>query len=153
RHACTVEVDGGFLAAEIAAMDFAETVQALARVFLQMHPRDTDLRGAGAPARVFLSTPTADFYISKLSQRLVILRNLVALGQIGIEVILARKNRSLIDTAIQSQRRPSGELDGFAVQHRQSPRHPQAHGTNIGVGRSPEARRARAEDLRSRQKL
>jgi len=88
-----------------------------------------------------------------LGQRLVVLRNLVALGQVGIEVILARKDRCLIDAAIQRHRGQGGELDRLAVQHRQSSGHAQAHGTNIRIGRSTEARGAGAEDLSRRQKL
>src|SRR5271165_3225643 len=88
-----------------------------------------------------------------LSQRLVVLRNLVALRQIRIKIILARKDRSLIDAAIQSQSGQSSELDRLPIQNRQSPRHPQAHRTNIGIRRSPKARGAGTENLRSRQKL
>src|ERR1700685_1520994 len=88
-----------------------------------------------------------------LGQRLVVLRNLVALGQVRIEIILACKNRSLIDAAIQSHRRERGELDRFAVQYRQSSRHAQADGTDIGIWRSAKARGAGAENLRSGQKL
>ena len=88
-----------------------------------------------------------------LRQRLVVLRNLVALGQVRIKIIFPRKNRSLVDAAIQRHRRQRSELHSFLIQHRQGSRHSQANRAHIGVGRSAKTRRARTENLRRRQQL
>ena len=88
-----------------------------------------------------------------LGERLVVLRNLVALGQVGIEVILAGENRSLVDAAIQSHRRERREFHCLPVQHGQGSGQAQAHRTNVGVRRIAKAGRAGAENLRRGQEL
>ena len=52
-------------------------------------------------------------------ERTVVLRDLVALGQVGIEVVLPREDRLGMDPAAQRQGGARGELDGAAVQDRQ----------------------------------
>ena len=139
RHAAAIQIDGrGFRGLGEAFM------QALAGVFFQMHAGDADLLGAAT-----------DFDLdgAMLGQGLVILRNLVALGQVGIEIILAGENRSFVDAAVQRHGRQRGELHCFAVQHRQRSRQTQADGTNIGVGRIAEMSGAGAEDLGRGQEL
>ena len=59
-------------------------VQALARVLFHVQARDADALG---PVRAL------DLNVAVLGDRLVVLRNLVALGQVGIEVVLAREDR------------------------------------------------------------
>ena len=101
----------------------------------------------------FVPPRSLDFNEAVLGQRLVVLRNLVALGQVGIEVILAGKDRSLVDAAVQRHGREHRELHRFAVQHGQGSRQSQAHGTNVGVGRIAEMSRAGAENLGRGQEL
>ncbi len=91
--------------------------------------------------------------VSVFRQGFVELRNLVALGQIGIEVILACKNRKGIDAAIERQGSLDGHDDRLAIQHRQSSGKTQANRTGIGIGRGSELGRAAAEDLGSGQQL
>jgi hypothetical protein len=119
-------------------------VQALAGVFFEVQAGDAD--SLADPVRL-------DVDPAKLGQRLVVLRNLVALGQVGIEVIFPRENRGLIDSAIQRHRRQRGELHGFLVQHGQSPRQSQAHRANVRIRRIAKPRRAGAENLGHRQQL
>ncbi len=88
-----------------------------------------------------------------LGDRLVVLRNLVALGKIGIEVVLAREDRVLAHLAIQRHRGQHRELHCLAVQHRQRARKAQAHRADIRVRRIAEPGRAAAEDLGLGQKL
>jgi hypothetical protein len=90
---------------------------------------------------------------SKLRQRLVILRNLVALGQVRIKIIFPRKNRDCVDAALQSHRRQHREFDRLAVQYRQSTRQSQTHRANICVRRIAKPGRARAKDFRLGQQL
>ena len=81
-------------------------MQALTRIFFEVNARDANflLLGAGL-----------DSDKAMLGQRLVILRNLVPLGQIRIEVVLAREDRSLVDAAIQGHGGERGEFDRFFV--------------------------------------
>ncbi len=88
-----------------------------------------------------------------LGQGLVELRNLVALGQVGIEVVLARKDGALAHLAVDGQRGQRGELDGLGVEHRQSARQPQAHRADVGVGRRAEVIGATAEGLGGGEQL
>ena len=71
----------------------------------------------------FLPLPLGISMISELGQRLVVLRNLVALGQVGIEIILAREDGSFVDAAMQRHRRQGGKLHDFLVEHRQGAGH------------------------------
>src|SRR5438045_1889332 len=84
---------------------------------------------------------------SMLSQRLVILRNLISLGQVRVEVILPRKDRSLIYAAIQGHCCQDRKFHRFAIQHRQSSRQSETNRANICIGRVAKSRRARAENL------
>ena len=101
-------------------------VQALAGVLFHVQARDADA------FRASISRGNVD--PSVLGERLVVLRNLVALGQVGIEVVFARKDRALTHRAVQRQRRQGRELDGLCIQDRQSPRQPQAYRADVRVG-------------------
>ena len=89
----------------------------------------------------------------KLGQRLVVLRDLVALGQVGIEIILACKNRSLVDAALQRHRRQRGELHDLLVEHGQRARHAKADWADIRIWWRPKPRGTRAKNLGCRQEL
>ena len=82
-----------------------------------------------------------------LGQRLVELRNLIALGQVGIEVILAGEDGALAHLAVDGQRGQRGELDGLLIQHRQRAGQSQADRADVGVGRRAEMIGATAEGL------
>jgi hypothetical protein len=88
-------------------------MQALARVFFHVQAGDTD---ALRPARAL------DLDVTKLGDRLVILRNLVALGQVGIKVVLAREDRGLVDAAVQGHGCKHREFHGLPVEHWQRAR-------------------------------
>ena len=50
-------------------------------------------------------------------------RNLIALRQVGVEIVLAVKGRAQIDLRLQPQPGPDRLLDAVFVDHRQHPRH------------------------------
>ncbi len=102
-------------------------MQTLTGVLFHVQSRDADA------FRASISRGNVD--PSVLREWLVVLRNLVALGQVGIEIVFAGKNRALIHCAMQGQRRQGREFDGFCIQHRQSPREPQAYRADVRVGR------------------
>src|SRR5690606_5672210 len=86
-------------------------------------------------------------------QRLVELRDLVALGQVGIEVVLARENAGLVHLATERQRRARGQGDGPLVGHRQRARKPEADRADVRVRRGAEAGGAAAEHLGAGEEL
>jgi hypothetical protein len=86
-------------------------------------------------------------------ERQLVLRNLIALGQVGIEVVLAREDRSLLDGAAERQRRTDRVVDRGVVQYRQRARQAETDRTDVGVGRRAERRAGAAEDLRRSQEL
>ena len=88
-----------------------------------------------------------------LGDGLVELRDLVALGQVGIEVVLAREDGALAHLAVDGQRGQRGKLDGLRVQHRQRAGQPQAHRADVGVGRRAKVVGATAEGLGGGEQL
>jgi len=88
-----------------------------------------------------------------LGQRLVVLRNLVALGQVGIEIIFAREDRPLAHLAIERERGQRCKLQGFPVCDRKGSRQPQANRTDIGVRLGAKPVGATAEHLGHREQL
>ena len=139
RHAGTVQVNRGPLAAIRKSI-----MQALAGVLFHMHAGDADALAAGR---------ALDFDVAMFRHRLVVLRDLVALGQVGIEIVLAGEDRSRVDLAIQRRGRQHGELHRPPVQNRQRARQPQTHRADIRVRRIAKPGRAAAEDLGAGQKL
>ena len=86
-------------------------------------------------------------------QRPIVLGDLIALGQVRIEVVLAREHRRRLHRAAERMRRPHRELDGALVQDRQRARQSQADRADVGVRRRSERRAAAAEDLAGGQQL
>ena len=82
-----------------------------------------------------------------LGDGLVELRDLVALGQVGIEVVLAREDGALADLAVEGERGQRGELDGLGVEHGQRAGQAEADRADIGIGRGAEVVGAAAEGL------
>jgi lysophospholipase L1-like esterase len=128
-HAATVEID---------ARRSRNVVQQLAGVLFEMQTVDAD-----APRRVGGERKPA-----ALRQRLFVLTDLVALRQIGIEVVLAREDRPRPHGAVKRQRQARGEFDGARVGHRQRAGVAETDRTHQRVGFGAEAVRAAAEHLR-----
>src|SRR2546423_15379395 len=78
---------------------------------------------------------------------LIELRDLIALGQIGIEVILARKDRNRIDLAAKAECRPCRQLHGFLVENRQRTGQCETDRTGVDVRLRAKVSRAAAERL------
>ena len=88
-----------------------------------------------------------------LGERLIKLRNLVALGQVRIKIVLARKNGGLTHLAIQGLGRAHGKLHRSLIQHRQRAGQSQAYGADVGIRRRAKLCGAAAKNLGLRQKL
>src|SRR5690554_2344718 len=78
----------------------------------------------------------------------VVLGDLVVLGQVGVEVVLAVEHRRPADPAVESQADGGDPLDRPSVRDRQRPRKAQAHRTDVRVRLLAEGHRAAAEHLR-----
>ena len=116
----------------------------LARILFHVHTRDAD---AARPAvRLELDCPGR-------RKRAVVLRDLVALGEVRIEVVLAREDGDVVDGAAKGVRGAYRQFDGAAVQDGQGARHAEAHRADVGVGRRSKRSAAAAEDLRRREQL
>jgi hypothetical protein len=114
-------------------------VDALAGVVLEMGSRDADaFPGAVRPHYVDMAV---------LGDGLVVLRNLVALRQVRIEVVLAREDGRLAHLAIQRQPRLHRHFHDAAIQHRQRAGHAEANRTDVGIGLGTETGGATTENL------
>src|SRR5215469_13246143 len=120
-------------------------MQALAGVFFQMHACDANAL-ATASGR-------GDLDVAVFGKRLVILRDLVALGKIRVKVVFAGEDRLLANLAVEGHGREYREFHRPAVEYRKRPRQPEAHRTNIRVRPITELGRAAAENLGFGQKL
>ena len=70
-------------------------------------------------------------------QRLIILRNLVGLGEIGIKILFAGKDGMRRDLAADAKACPDQEFHGFLIQIRQNPGCPQQIGQIWELGVAP----------------
>ena len=90
-------------------------MDALACVFFHMQASDADAFGhsvARAIERRNIDPPV-------FRQGLVELRNLIALGQVRIKIVFARKDRILAHFTIDRRRRQHSKFHGALIQHRQ----------------------------------
>src|SRR5918999_5389154 len=87
------------------------------------------------------------------SKRPVELGDLVALGQIGIEVVLPGEDAGLVHSAPERHGGPGGQPNGFGVGHRQRAWEPEAYWTHVGVGRIAEGGSIATEHLGASTKL
>src|SRR3954447_8790423 len=115
-------------------------VGALASVLFHVGAFDPDLRSIGQ------SEEAIDV------QGLVVLTDLIRLGHVGIEVVLAVE-RARLDGAVQRQADAHRQLDRLAVQHGQRAGQAQRHRIDVGVGLVAESVRAGGEQLGHRRQL
>jgi hypothetical protein len=71
-------------------------------------------------------------------ERTLVLRDLIALRQVRIEVVLAREDRQRLDVAAERERRLDRVIDGRAVQDGQGTWHAEADRTDVRVRRRAE---------------
>jgi hypothetical protein len=132
RRASTVQVDTG------SAREFF--VQAFAGVFFQVRTGDADaLDGAVFQGNV---------QVALADNRQFHLADLVALGQVRVEVVLARKHVVLADLGVNRQAEHHGHAHRFLVQHRQHAGHAQVDQAGLGIGFGAERGGATGENLR-----
>jgi hypothetical protein len=119
-------------------------MERLAGVFLHMNARQADVRGGAVNGDV---EPAAE------CQRPLVLRDLIALRQIRIEVVLAREDRFRLETAPQRECRLDGVVDGNRVEDGKRAGKPEADRADLRVRRRAEIGPAAAEHFGRRSKL
>src|SRR3954453_16438228 len=140
RRSGPVEVDERALGAVDPALGPSD-VHGLRGVLLEVGAHDSDLDVAVRPRHR---------YGALHAERLVVLGDLVALGIVRVEVVLAVEGRARRDLTAEREAQPHGQLDRLAVRDRQRAGERQADGARLGVGRLEVRDRAAAEHLRAR---
>ena len=115
-------------------------VDRLAGVLLHVDARDAD---APRPA----SAAGLDLEPAARREGLLVLRDLVALREVGVEVVLAREDRARVHLAVGGEGHAQRQLDGAAVEHRQRAGQREADRAGVEVRRVAVAHGAGAEQL------
>src|SRR5450759_3920906 len=139
RRAAAVQIDIGGAAGILEAV-----VHALAGVVFHVDAGDADALGTAVHH---------DIHEAMLGHRLVVLGDLVALGQVRVEVVLAREPRKGAYLAVQRERALDGQFHGLAAEHGERAGKAEANRAHVGVGRRAETGGAAAEDLGGRGQL
>ena len=116
-----------------------EIVQRLAGVLFEMQTLD-----ANGDA---LRRRHIDDHFALADDRMLELRNLIALRQVGIEIILAIENRPMVDLRLQAQSGAHRLADAFLIDHRQHTRHGRIDERNMIVRRAAIFRRGAGKEL------
>ena len=122
------------------------------------------VRAVDAPARadvdqlgrVLLEVHAVDAHLAQppaAAQGLVVLGDLVALGQVGIEVVLAVEDRARRELGAEREADHQPEVHRAGVGDRQAAGQPEADGAGVRVGRLAERQLAAAEHLRGGRQL
>ena len=130
RHAGAVEIDVGVFGMLV--------VDRLAGVLLQVQALDADLERLAVGAHLDLAL--AD-------DRALVLRDLVALRQVRIEVVLAVEHRGQVDARLEAEAGAHRLIDAGLVDHRQHAGHGRIHQRHVAVGSAAEGRRRAREQL------
>src|SRR5207247_6660485 len=106
-------------------------VQQASRVLFEVHPDDA--HGAGV-LLVAALVRHIDVKMASHTQRQVVLRDLVALHQVGVVVVLAVELGEGGYGAVEGQAGAHGLPHRFGVDHGQGARHAQAYRADVRVG-------------------
>jgi hypothetical protein len=141
RHAGAIEID--IRARRVLIM------HQLAGILLNMDALDANGLGRWN-AGLFIRLDSEQTFAHK---RMIKLRNLVALRQIGIEIILAVEPAPFVDLRLDGHAGAHRLTDAFAVGHGQHPRHCGIDKADLAVGLRAERRRRAGEQLGLRRHL
>src|SRR6185437_12632678 len=114
-------------------------VQALARILLQMQALD-----AHTDAFTVLEV---DGDLTLAHDRVLVLADLVALGQVGKEIILPVEDGTQVDLGLQAQAGADRLFDAFFVDHRQHARETGIDERDLAVGLGSELGRSAGKEL------
>ncbi len=131
RDAAAIEIDKGHRRRLV--------VQHFAGVLLQMQPLDAD--GGGLAAAEF------DHNLALADHRRLVLADLIALRQVGVEIVLAVEHRAQIDLGVQPEPGPDSLPDAFLVDHGQHARHGSIDQRHLRIGVAAERGRGAGKQL------
>src|SRR4029453_13742145 len=117
-------------------------------IFLEVQACDRDrldLPFARVPR--FISFGRYYLELAVCGERSVILRDLVPLGKVGVEVILAGKNRLVVYVKPESERRASAEFHRATIQYGKSARQTQTDRASVLIGFVTKSSRTATEDF------
>ena len=114
-------------------------VQALARILLEMQPLDAD--------RHPLAAQKIDDDLALADDGALVLADLIALRQIGIEVVLAVEHGGEVDLGLEPEPGADGLRDTAFVDHRQHAGHGGIDQAHMRIRLAPELRRGAREQL------
>src|SRR5262252_3877917 len=120
-----------------------------ARVLLDVRARDAESSETpfGGPS-AFVALAGQNLDRAALRKGAVVLRDLIALRQIGIKIIFPREDRFVVDLKIEGEGRLARHLHGLAVEYRQRAWQTQTDRTGVVVRLLPELGRTCAKDFR-----
>ena len=114
-------------------------VQALAGVLLEMQPLDADDHA--------LAAEEIDHDLALANDRALILADLIALRQVGIEIVLPVEHRIEVDLGFQPEPGADGLRDAACVDHRKHPGHGGIDQAHMAVRLAAELGRGAGEQL------
>jgi hypothetical protein len=135
RGAGSIQVDPGLGAA---------AMHVLAGVLLQVHAHDVC---------VLVHAVHVDVEPAVRREGLLELADLIALGQVGIEIVLAREDAARVDRTIERERRTHGQLNRELIADGERPGQTEAGRAHVLIGLRAHRYRAAAKQLRLRQQL
>ncbi len=136
RDARAVEVDVGIVGVLV--------VDRLAGVLLQMQALDADLHRLAVDV---------DLDLALADDRLLVLADLIALRQVGVEVVLAVEHASEVDRRLEAEPGAHGLRDALGVDHRQHAGHRRVDQRDMAVGLGAELGGSAGEQLGARSDL
>jgi hypothetical protein len=120
-------------------------VHRLAGVLLEMQPLDADLD----VLELALAVGTdRDDDLALADDRILVLGDLIALRQVGVEIVLAVEDRAVVDLRLEAKTGAHGLGHAFLVDHRQHAGHRRIDEADIGIGGLAEFGRGAGEQLR-----
>ncbi len=117
-------------------------VHQLARVLLDVDALDADALGRRL---VLLVDENLDLALA--DQRMIELADLIALREVGVEIILPVEPAPAVDPGVERHARPHGLPDALAVRHRKHSRHRRVDQAHLRVRLGPEGGRSAGEEL------
>ena len=79
--------------------------------------------------------------------RLLVLRDLIALRQVRVEIVLPLETALQVDLRLEAQARAHGLRHAFAIEHRQHAGHGGIDQADMGIGRAAEGGGGAGEQL------
>ena len=120
-------------------------VNGFARVFLEVRARDVD--------HAFAAVRQANRQTAARDDRQLVLADLVALGQVGIEVILAREHRAWRNLRVEGEAKPDGHVHRGPIEHGQDAWQAEVDRASLRVGRGAVGGGGARENLAERCEL